>query len=115
MTSLSSIDVSDYKMRIRDACHQLRLIEQTLTGSVRMLERAQAPPVPVRTPEAIARERIAQLPDDAELTEAEAGAWLGCSVSLLRQWRWQARGPAFEGTSKSVRYRKSALDSFKAT
>jgi hypothetical protein len=115
MTHLSSLDVSDYKMRIRDACHQLRLIEQTLNSSVRLLERELSPPEPVRTPEAIARERIATLPDDAELTEAESAAWLNCSVSLLRQWRWQARGPQFTGSSKAVRYTKRDLDLFKAT
>jgi hypothetical protein len=114
MTALSTIDLPDYKMQVRDALHQLRLVQQVLTRSVHLLERQQVPPEPVMTPEAIARERIATLPDDAELTEAEASAWLVCSVSLLRQWRWQARGPAFEGAGKTVRYRKSVLDQFKA-
>jgi hypothetical protein len=102
-------------MEVKNALHNLRLVEQVLTHSVRLLERQQAPPPePVKTPEAIARERIATLPDDAELTEAEAGAWLGCSTSLLRQWRWQGRGPRFSGTGKAVRYTKRALDLFKA-
>jgi hypothetical protein len=105
-------DLGDYKMAVKNALHNLRAVEQVLTDSVRVMERQTAPAAPVATPEAIARQRIAELPDDAALTEAEAAAWLDCSVSLLRQWRWQGRGPKFEGTGKSVRYRKGVLDRF---
>jgi hypothetical protein len=107
-------DLNDYRMQVRNALHNLRLVEQVLTDSVRVLERQDTPAPgttgPVVTPEAIACERISRLPDDAELTEAEAAAWLHCSVSLLRQWRWQGRGPAFEGSGRRVRYSKRALD-----
>jgi hypothetical protein len=107
-------ELGDYKLQVRNALHNLRLVEQVLTDSVRVLERQSAPDEPIITPEAIARQRIAQLPDDAGLTEAEASAWLNCSVSLLRSWRWQGRGPAFEGSGKATRYRKDVLDAFKA-
>jgi hypothetical protein len=107
-------DLGDYRMLVRNALHQLRLVEQVLTESVHVLERQCAPAAPVTDPEAIARERITKLPDDAELAEAEAAAWLKCTVSLLRNWRWQGRGPAFVGSGKSVRYRKGVLDRFKA-
>jgi hypothetical protein len=107
-------DLGDYKMAVKNALHNLRLVEQVLANSVRIIERQATPAAPVATAEAIARERIAALEPNARLTEPEAAAWLHCSESLLRQWRWQGRGPAFEGTGKSVRYAKGVLDAFKA-
>jgi hypothetical protein len=51
-------------------------------------------------------------PPAALLDTAESAVYLNCSAALLRSWRWQKRGPAFEGSGRMVRYRKFALDEF---
>jgi hypothetical protein len=51
-------------------------------------------------------------PPSARFTTAEAAAYLNCSENLLRSWRWQGRGPPFDGAGRLVRYTKASLDKF---
>ena len=42
-------------------------------------------------------------------TEQQAAEFLGCTVSALRKWRLQRKGPAFCRVGRLVRYRESDL------
>jgi hypothetical protein len=53
-------------------------------------------------------------PPSAKFTTNEAALYMNCRVELLRAWRWQKRGPAFEGKGRFVRYQKRNLDAFTA-
>ena len=46
------------------------------------------------------------------LTEQEAAAYLGLSVSGLRKWRFRRCGPKYAKFGKIIRYRRSDLDTF---
>src|SRR5215510_3878773 len=55
----------------------------------------------------IRREHIHEL-----MTEQEAAAYLGVSISGMRKWRARGFGPAYCRFGKIIRYRKSSLDEF---
>jgi hypothetical protein len=57
-------------------------------------------------------ERLHAAPSYALFNTVEAGIYISADPNLLRSWRWQQRGPPFEGTGHFVRYRKLALDEF---
>ena len=46
------------------------------------------------------------------MTEQEAAAYLGVSISGMRKWRARGFGPAYCRFGKIIRYRKSSLDEF---
>jgi hypothetical protein len=58
--------------------------------------------------------QLAALPPTAKLTTEETAIYLNCRPQLLRTWRWQKRGPPFEGRGRFVRYTKRNLDAFMA-
>ena len=72
------------------------------------------PPEPVESDEVGTLRRLHSLPSEALLTSEEAALYLNARTDLLRSWRWQQRGPPFEGRGHFVRYRKCALDAFLA-
>jgi excisionase family DNA binding protein len=51
---------------------------------------------------------------DSILSEKEAAAYLGVSLSTIRRWRRGKLGPAFFKFGDILRYRRSALDEFVA-
>jgi hypothetical protein len=129
---LQTTDLRDFKLLVRNAYHNLELVKQVLQSGAQLIEQQldqdpqhqkaapQAPspePTLVRPGEeedAKARElmRLAAFPPAARFTTDEAALYLNCSISLLRTWRWQGRGPAFEGRGRLVRYVKAKLDAF---
>jgi hypothetical protein len=56
--------------------------------------------------------RLHALPGEALFDTDQAAFYLNARRDLLRTWRWQRCGPAFEGRGHFVRYRKKALDEF---
>lgn len=52
------------------------------------------------------------LPQPQNMSTVEAAAYLNVKPATLEQWRWNGRGPRFVKIGRSVRYRKSDLDSF---
>ena len=46
------------------------------------------------------------------MTEQEAAAYLGVSVSGMRKWRARQSGPSYAKFGRIIRYRKSDLDAF---
>ena len=58
-------------------------------------------------PPFIRRERADEL-----MTEQEAAAHLGVSVSGMRKWRARQTGPKYAKFGKIIRYRRSDLDAF---
>ena len=51
-------------------------------------------------------------PTDPLMQEAEAAQYLGMKSSTLRQWRYQARGPAYHKFGSRVFYRVSDIERF---
>jgi len=58
-------------------------------------------------PPFIRSERVDEL-----MTEKEAAAYLGVSVSGMRKWRAHQCGPKYARFGKIIRYRQSDLDAF---
>jgi hypothetical protein len=78
-------------------------------------ERAVANTLPdPDTPEACLLRSLHARPSSARFTTEEAAVYLNCTAPLLRSWRWQGRGPPFEGKGRLVRYLKQSLDRFMA-
>lgn len=48
------------------------------------------------------------------LTEEEAGRYVGYTISAMRLWRRQRRGPAYVRVGRSIRYLVSDLDQWLA-
>jgi excisionase family DNA binding protein len=46
------------------------------------------------------------------LTETEVAAILSVTVSALRRWRFESRGPKFTKVGKLVRYRREDVESW---
>ena len=46
------------------------------------------------------------------LNSQQAGAYLGCSESVLRLWRSQGQGPRYFRAGKLIRYRRTDLDAW---
>lgn len=44
------------------------------------------------------------------IDETAAAEFLGLSVKILRNWRWQGRGPSFSKFGRSVRYDQRELE-----
>ena len=58
--------------------------------------------------------RLHELPPEAKFTPEETSIYLNTRRDLLRAWRWQGRGPSFEGQGHFIRYTKQNLDRFMA-
>lgn len=52
------------------------------------------------------------IPDDPLLDQARAAMYIDTAPRTLETWRYQGRGPAYIKVGNSVRYRKSAIDSW---
>src|SRR5690348_6488412 len=54
-----------------------------------------------------------QPPSDARLMDERSVAdYLGCSVALIRKWRYSGVGPPVIRLSRLVKYRRSDIDAF---
>jgi hypothetical protein len=67
------------------------------------------------TPEAHQLRELHARPSAARFTSREAALYLNTTEARLRTWRWQRRGPAYDGTGRFTRYTKGKLDRFMAT
>jgi hypothetical protein len=131
----SSFDRADYRAEVQAALSSLTYARQVLLHSVALLDapapadapnpsgrpaiaQGSAEPLLASQPEAVCDARaeqlrqLAALPPEAKLSTEEASIYLNCRPELLRTWRWQKRGPPFEGKGKFVRYIKGKLDAF---
>lgn len=46
------------------------------------------------------------------VSEKEAAAILGLTLSCLRNWRWKGEGPRFRKIGRSVRYHRADIAAF---
>jgi hypothetical protein len=127
------LEPRDYRLMVRNALHNLELAKQVLQQGATLFEqqvalaeqqtnksndKIHAPSDELARDGVDADEEPAKLrelharPPSAKFTTEEVALYLNCSTSLLRTWRWQGRGPAFEGTGRMVRYTKGKLDDF---
>ena len=53
-----------------------------------------------------------RLEEKTVFNSRQAGAYLGCSESVLRLWRSQRQGPRYFRAGKLVRYRRADLDAW---
>jgi len=48
----------------------------------------------------------------ALIDEKKAAAWLGCTPSAMRKWRYQGKGPTYVNIGRLVRYSETDLAAF---
>jgi hypothetical protein len=127
MSATPSFDRPDLRTEVQAALSSLNYARQVLLHTVALLdgpvqldapnpvEPPQAPqPGTVRSVRADRLVQLAALPPTAKFTAEEAALYMNCRVELLRTWRWQKRGPEFEGAGRFTRYTKVNLDRFMA-
>jgi hypothetical protein len=135
MPATPSFDRLDYRAEVQAALSSLTYARQVLLHSAALLDQSQpldapSPDEGLRVEQASAGQlappqreaisddkaerlgQLAALPPIARFTSEEAAVYMNCRTELLRAWRWQKRGPAFEGKGRFVRYLKRDLDAF---
>jgi hypothetical protein len=127
---------NDYTAQVRLALQQTNYLRAVLLHSVELIEQLEqdsgrvdrarqaskdetgegaAGDSPSDTPEAGLLRELHARPSEAWFTPREVAAYIGVTAALLRTWRWQRRGPPFDGRGRLIRYLKRNLDVFMAS